>query len=130
MDNSNELTLIYRSDKEGDNKIKAFIETLPGYVVRVVDVVRESLSENQIADLARKMRVHVEDLIDPKFDDHISVHNEGLKLMERKDMLSLMASDSKILHTPLVVIGNRASKFANAYKLFKSKWTNQFGNKP
>jgi arsenate reductase-like glutaredoxin family protein len=130
MDAAKELTLIYRSDKDDDNKIKAFIETLPGYVIRLVDVVRESLSENQLTDLARKMKVHVEDLIDPQFDDHISVHNEGLRLMERKDMLTLMANDSKILHTPLVVIGNNASKFGNAYKLLKAKWNNQFRNKP
>jgi hypothetical protein len=39
-DHTNELTLIYRSDKEADNKIKAFVESLPGYIVRLVDVVR------------------------------------------------------------------------------------------
>jgi arsenate reductase-like glutaredoxin family protein len=116
---TNEMTFIYRSDKEGDNKIKAFVESLPGYAIRFVDVVREKLSENQLADLARKMRVHIEDLVDPAFDDHISVHHEGVKMLERKEILSLMTVDTKILQTPLVVIGNKASKFANAYKLFR-----------
>lgn len=126
---SNEMVFIYRSDKEDDNKIKAFVESLPGYVIRFVDVVRDSLSETQLVDLARKMKLHIEDLVDPAFDDHISVHNEGLKMMERKEILNLMSTDPKIMHTPVVVIGNKASKFTNAYKLFQTVWGNQFGNK-
>jgi arsenate reductase-like glutaredoxin family protein len=114
-----QLTLIYRSDKDEDNKIKSFIESLPGYVVRVVDLVRESLSEKQLEELARKMKAHVEDLVDPSSDDRISVHHEGQKVLNRKDILSLMVRDPKILKTPFVVIGNRASKFASAYKLFR-----------
>jgi arsenate reductase-like glutaredoxin family protein len=129
METTNEITLIYSSAKDGDNKIKAFVESLPGYVVKLVDVVRESLSEKQLMDLANKMKLHIEDLIDPAFDDHIRVHNEGLTLMHRSDMLSLMAHDPKILHTPVVVVGNKASKFASAYKLFQKKWNNPFGSK-
>lgn len=119
LNQGEQLILIYRSDKEEDNKIKSFIESLPGYVVRFVDLVRESLSEKQLEELARKMKARIEDLIDPSFDDHISVHHEGQKVLNRKDMLSLMAHDPKILKTPFVVIGNRASKFASAYKLFR-----------
>lgn len=118
---ANELTFIYRSDKEDDNKIKAFVESLPGYIVRLVDVVRESLSEKQLTELANKMRVHVEELVDPAFDDHISVHNEGLKFLERSQILRLLSHDPKILQTPLVVIGNKASKFASVYKLLQKK---------
>jgi arsenate reductase-like glutaredoxin family protein len=129
MENSNELTFIYSSAKEDDNKIKAFVESLPGYVVKMVDVVRESLSESQLTELANKMRVHIEDMVDPRYDHHITVHSEGLKIMDRKEMLSLMAQDPKILHTPVVVIGNKASKFANAYKLFLKKWNSTFGSK-
>ena len=114
-----QLTLIYRSDKDEDNKIRSFIESLPGYVVRVVDLVRETLSEKQLEELAYKMKTHIEDLIDPSKEDRISVHHEGQKVLNRKDMLSLMARDPKILKTPFVVIGNQASKFASAYKLFR-----------
>jgi arsenate reductase-like glutaredoxin family protein len=114
-----QLTLIYRSDKDEDNKIRSFIESLPGYVVRVIDLVRETLSEKQLEELAYKMKTHVEDLIDPSNDDRISVHHGGQKVLNRKDMLSLMARDPKILKTPFVVIGNQASKFASAYKLFR-----------
>jgi arsenate reductase-like glutaredoxin family protein len=125
---TNEMTFIYRSDKADDNKIKAFVESLPGYVIKFVDVVRDSLSESQLNDLTRKMKVHIEDLVDPAFDHHISVHNEGLRMLERKEILSLMATDPKIIQTPLVVIGNKASKFANAYKLFRNAWSNPFGS--
>jgi arsenate reductase-like glutaredoxin family protein len=118
-DRSHELTLIYRSDKDSDNKIKAFVESLPGYIVRFVDVVRDSMSEKQIVDLARKMKVHIEDMIDPAFGDHVSVHNQGVTIMDRKDILSLLTSDPKILETPLVMIGDKATKFASAYKLLR-----------
>lgn len=124
---SNEMTFIYRSDKADDNKIKVFVESLPGYVIRFVDVVRESLSESQLTDLARKMKVHIEDLVDPAFDHHISVHNQGLRILDRKEILSFMATDPRLIQTPLVVIGNKASKFSNAYKLFRKAWSNPFG---
>jgi arsenate reductase-like glutaredoxin family protein len=114
---SNELVLIYNSDKHTDKQAKAFVESLPGYKLRTIDLVHDSLGEEDIIQLAIKLKVNIEDLLNPSYDDHISVHNEGLKLISRTEMISLMANDHKIINTPILIIGNRAYRYGSAYEL-------------
>ena len=59
----NELTLIYHSDKADDKKARAFIESVTDYVVKTLDLKRESLTETQLAEIAGKMNVRIELLI-------------------------------------------------------------------
>jgi len=118
-DNTTELTLIYNSDKAEDKKAKAFVESFPGQHIETIDLTKDSLTELQLESLANKMRAHIEDLLDPAYDDHIRVHKEGLSLICRSEMIKLMAEDPKIIHTPILVIGNRAYKYGSAYDLSK-----------
>jgi len=122
-DNPNELTLIYNSDKQEDRQAKSFVESLPGYTVDTIDLANELLTEEEILQLAAKMKVNIEDMLNPTFDDHISVHNEGLKLMSRTDLLTLMANDSKIINCPILVIGNRAYRYGSANELIDKAFT-------
>ena len=117
IDKPQELTIIYNSNKATDIKARIFVESLPGYAVTAVDLTHDSLTKNQIATLARKMNVNIEDLLDPAYDDHIGVHKEGLKIMSRTELLTLMADDSKIMSTPILVLENSASKYSSFYDL-------------
>lgn len=117
-DKLSELVLIYNSDKVDDREAKAFATSLSGYILKAVDLAKESLTEEEITQLALKLKLNIEDLLDPTYDDHISVHNEGLKLMSRSELLSLMARESKIINTPVLIIGNRAYRYGAASQLF------------
>jgi arsenate reductase-like glutaredoxin family protein len=116
-----ELTLIYNSDKSDDKKARAFVESLPGYAIKTLDLTKDSLTETQIAQIAIKMKENIEDLLDPTYDDHISVHKEGLKLMSRSEMLTLMANEPKLISTPILIIGSRAFRYGSAYELINKE---------
>jgi arsenate reductase-like glutaredoxin family protein len=115
-DNSKDLVLIYNSEKQEDRQAKAFAESLSGYKLATTDLAHESLSKESISQLADKLNENIEDMLAPFYDDHISVHNEGLKIASRSEMLLLMENDSKIINTPILIIGNRAYRYGSASK--------------
>jgi arsenate reductase-like glutaredoxin family protein len=115
----NEITLIYNSEKSDDKKARGYAEALPDFVVKTLDLAIEPITETQLAEIANKMNASIEDLIDPTFDSHISIHKEGLKLVAPSDMLVLMANDHKLIDTPILIIGSKAYKFNSSYELIK-----------
>jgi arsenate reductase-like glutaredoxin family protein len=116
-----ELTLIYHSDKQTDKKARGYVESLQGFKIKTIDLARESLTETQLAEIADKLHCGIEDILDPTYDDHISVHTEGLKLMDRQSLLTLMTHDTKLIHTPIAIIGKQAYKFGSGYEFIKEK---------
>lgn len=116
-----ELTLIYNSDKHDDKKARGYVESLQGFKIRTIDLATESITETQLAEIADKLNVPIEDMLDPTFDDHISVHKEGLKLMDRQSLLTLMTHDRKLISTPIAIIGKHAYTFGSGYGFIKEK---------
>jgi arsenate reductase-like glutaredoxin family protein len=116
-----ELTLIYNSDKHDDKKARGYVESLQGFKIKTIDLAIEKITETQLAEVADKMNVGIEELLDPTYDDHISVHTEGLKLMDRQSLLTVMTNDPKLISTPIAIIGKRAYKFGSGYAFIKEK---------
>lgn len=116
-----ELTLIYNSDKHDDKKARGYVESLKGFTIKTLDLSKEKITETQLAEVADKMGVGIEELLDPSYDDHISVHKEGLKLMDRQSLLTLMVHDPKLINTPIAIIGKQAYKFGSGYAFIKEK---------
>jgi arsenate reductase (glutaredoxin) len=116
-----ELTLIYNSEKHDDRLARGYVESLKGFTIKTLDLSKEKITETQLAEVADKMNVGIEELLDPTYDDHISVHKEGLKLMDRQSMLTLMVHDPKLINTPIAIIGKRAYKFGSGYAFIKEK---------
>lgn len=116
-----ELTLIFNSDKHDDQKARGYVEALQGFKIKTLDLAREKITETQLAEIADKMNVGIEELMDPTYDDHISVHKEGLNLMDRQSMLTLMVHDPKLISTPIAIIGKHAYKFGTGYSFLKEK---------
>jgi arsenate reductase-like glutaredoxin family protein len=116
-----ELTLIYNSDKHDDKKARGYVESLQGFKIKSIDLATESITETQLAEIADKLNCGIEDLLDPTYDDHISVHKEGLKMMDRQSLLTLMTHDAKLISTPIAIIGKHAYKFGTGYGFIKEK---------
>ena len=116
-----ELTLIYNSDKHDDKKARGYVEALDGFRIKTIDLAVEKLTETQLAEIATKLNCGIEDLLDPTYDDHISVHKEGLKLMDRQSLLTLMTHDPKLINTPIAIIGRHAYKFGSGYNFIQEK---------
>lgn len=116
-----ELTLIYNSEKQNDRKARGYVESLPGFTIKTLDLSKEKITETQLAEVADKMSVGIEELLDPSYDDHVSVHKEGLRLMDRHSLLTLMVHDPKLINTPIAIIGKSAYKFGSGYEFIKEK---------
>jgi arsenate reductase (glutaredoxin) len=116
-----ELTLIYNSEKSDDKNARGYVEALQGFKVKTLDLAKDKITETQLAEIADKLKVGIEELLDPTYDDHISVHKEGLKLMDRQSMLTLMVQDPKLISTPIAIIGKHAYKFGTGYAFLKEK---------
>jgi arsenate reductase-like glutaredoxin family protein len=118
---SNEITLIYNSDKADSKKARALVESLPGYTIKMFDLMCDPITTTQIVQIADKAGVRIEELIDPFYDDHISIHSEGVKIATSKEMLKLMVNDTKLIATPIIIVGVHAYLCNASYDLIKEK---------
>jgi arsenate reductase-like glutaredoxin family protein len=116
-----ELTLIYHSEKSDDKKARGYVESLPTLAIKTLDLAKEQITETQLAQLADKLEIEVKDLIDPSFDERENTdkNKEGLKKMDKQEMLTYIKHNPKLLSTPILIIGDRAFKYGSAYELIK-----------
>ncbi|HWA33920.1 MAG TPA: hypothetical protein VG737_07315 [Cyclobacteriaceae bacterium] len=114
----NELTLIYHSDKDDDKKARAFIETVADYKVKTLDLKKESLTETQLAELAAKMGLPVQDLVDKSYKDQLqNTDKKVTSTMWSNDLLTLLKQEPILIKTPIVIIGKKAYTYASSYDL-------------
>jgi arsenate reductase-like glutaredoxin family protein len=114
-----ELTLIYHSEKSDDKKARGYVESLR-LAIKTLDLAKESLTETQLAQLADKMELPIKNLIDATYYDGSSTEDkEGLKKMDTTQLLTFIKHNPKILHTPILIIGDRAYKYGTGYHLIK-----------
>jgi arsenate reductase-like glutaredoxin family protein len=122
----NELTLIYHSDKEDDKKARAFIETVVDYKVKTLDLKKESLTETQLAELAGKMGLPVQELVDKTYTDQLESNNKKITgTMWSNDVLTLLKQEPILIQTPIVIIGKKAYTYASSYDLLTETRPNE-----
>lgn len=118
-----ELTLIYHSEKTDDKKARGYVESLPTLAIKTLDLAKESITETQLAQLADKMEVSVQNLIDTTYDERENTpqNKDGLKEMDTTEILTFIKHNPKLLATPILIIGDRAYKYESAYHLIKEQ---------
>ena len=114
-----ELTLIYHSEKTDDKKARAYVESFPSLTIKTLDLAREKVTETQLAQIADKMQVPIEELVDITYDDRSTVvrQTESIKEMDSGELLILIRHNPKLLATPILIIGDKAYKYATSYHL-------------
>lgn len=111
----NEITLIFHSDKTEDRKTRAYVETLEGYAIKTLDLKREGLTETQLAEIADKLGMPVNELVNGEYSDRVKIESvEGLR---EQDTLKLLANNPILLATPILIIGKHAYQFESSYDL-------------
>ena len=113
----NEITLIFHSDKEEDKKTRGYVETIEGFAIKTLDLKRERLTETQLAEIANKLDVAIEDLFDESYADRVKIGS--LKGLREPDALKLLANDPILLATPILIIGDHAYQFESSYDLIR-----------
>jgi arsenate reductase (glutaredoxin) len=121
--NARELTLIYHSEKTDDKKARGYVESLRDVKIKTLDLAKDPITETQLAQLADKIDIPIEDLVDVTYDERSNTtdNKEGLKKMDKTELLVMIKQNPKLLCTPILVIGNRAYKYGSAYHLIKDK---------
>jgi arsenate reductase len=116
-----ELTLIYHSEKTDDKKARGYVESLPSLAIKTLDLAKEPITETQLAQLADKMEVPINHMIDPTYDErpNTSQNKKGLEEMDTTQLLIYIKHNPKLLDTPILIIGDRAFKYGSAYHLIK-----------
>ena len=116
-----ELTLIYHSEKTDDKKARGYVASLPTLAVKTLDLAKEQITETQLAQIADKMQKPIEELIDVSYDERANTtsNKEGLKQMDKTQLLTMIKQNPKLLATPILIIGNKAYKYGTGYGLIK-----------
>ncbi|MBA4058511.1 MAG: hypothetical protein C0490_27585 [Marivirga sp.] len=116
-----ELTLLFNSEKTDDKKARAYVESLPSVVVKTLDLSRESVTETQLAQISDKLGLPISDMIDPTYDDSGSPEHKvnDLRAMDDQELLNLMAHNTRLLATPIIILGDKAYKFGSSYELIQ-----------
>lgn len=125
---SNEITLIYNSEKHDDKKARGYVESLHGYTIKTIDLSQETLTETQIAQLAQKMEGKISELIDPTFDDSKAIVNQQLDQLEGAELVKVLRNNNKLLSTPILIVGDRAYKYGSGYGLIKEEMVHEVGH--
>ncbi len=114
-----ELTLVFNSEKPDDRKARGYVESLPSVVIKTLDLSKEAITETQLAQLSDKLGIPVTEMVDPTYDDTGNAGNKVrvLKEMEGQELLILLAHNTRLLATPILIVGNKAYKFASSYEL-------------
>ena len=114
-----ELTLIFHSEKTDDKKARAYVESLPTLAIKTLDLAREKVTETQLAQIADKMQLPIKELVDITYDDRsTAVRQTGnIKQMESGELLILIRHNPKLLATPILILGDKAYKYATSYHL-------------
>ena len=114
-----ELTLIYHSEKTDDKKARAYVESLPTLAIKTLDLAREKVTETQLAQIADKMQLPIDELVDITYDDRSTAARQtgNIKQMDSGELLILIRHNPKLLATPILIIGDKAYKYATSYHL-------------
>lgn len=101
---SNEIILVYHSDKDQDRRMKAYVEAIDGcgVTVKTFDLKSNQLSEQDVEDIAGKLDVEVGDLFDAA---------GAKKNLPKEEAARLLARDPMLLATPIIIIGEHAYQF-------------------
>lgn len=113
---SNEIVLIYHSDKEEDQKMKACVEGIEVFGVKSFDLKTERLSEQELEDIAEKLDMNVTDLFD-------AGRSSPPKDLSKEEALKLLTRDPMLISTPIIIIGEHAYQFESSAEFIRESAT-------
>jgi len=113
----NEIQLIYNPESIKDREALSYAASLQDHEVKEMDVTKETFTETQLADLADKLDVALEELIDTASD----LYKETFKNQkpDRDGVLKTLRSQPALLKTPIVMYQNAAHFLDSSMDLIK-----------
>jgi arsenate reductase len=112
----NEILLIYNSEKLSDRKALGYAKSVKGYTVKERDIARDALTETQLKEVANRLGVSPEALIDRESD----VYQDKYKSADvsENDLLIALKNEPELLRTPIALYADH-SEFVDPYTFVK-----------
>jgi len=106
-----EITLIYNSDDHIGRQILAYaqIENIP---IHDIDLIHIKLTTTHWADLASRMGIKVQELVNTDHPDFIQKFGQTNELSDN-DWLTLLVQNPSILIAPIVMKGDKIVRMSN-----------------
>lgn len=113
----NEILFIYNSKLYGDKQALGYVIPLDKHKIKEFDLMYEKLTERQIAEIADRMNVELDDLLDKSSDAYKNnIHGATL---EPHDKLKVMRENPDTLKTPIAITTQKAVYVTDPYSLIK-----------
>jgi|SRR5690606_8338917 arsenate reductase len=112
----NEILLIYNSEKLSDRKALGYAKSLRGYKVKERDIVRDALTETQLKEVANRLGVLPNELVDRESD----VYRDKFRdvNVSENDLLIALKNEPDLLRTPIALYADHA-EFVGPYTFVK-----------
>lgn len=114
-----ELTFIYHSEKSDDKSARVYAESLPGYVIKTLDLNKDNITETQLVEIADKMNVDLSDMLDMSYSDESEEGRRRLQSLDKESLLKILVRNHKLIRTPVLIIGKKAFLFDSSSELIK-----------
>jgi arsenate reductase len=110
----NELIIIYNASLLQDRRALTYLKAQKDYTIRELDIAREMLTERQVSEVAIRMEVKIEGLLDKEhelFKKEVKGHE-----LDAEGILTLIKNNPEILKTPIAVYQDRAEFISSSYE--------------
>jgi len=120
----NEILFIYDSSDMQQREGLAYAKSLRHYEVKEIDIQNDSITQLQLSQLAKKLGVSDKELMRTDNESHFS----ELMDLDGHDMLDYLASNLKMIKTPIAVYHDQAKFIGSQYELMKEDGVNSTTN--
>lgn len=113
----NEILFIYNSQKLSDREALGYINCLPKWKIKEVNLDKDRLTELQIKQLADMLNFAPKEIIDKSTDLYKRMY-AGAGLSE-KDTIKALSQNPELIKTPIAVFHNQAKRLGSPYQVVK-----------
>ncbi|HET8859747.1 arsenate reductase family protein [Marivirga sp.] len=127
-----EFKFIYNSTQIKEREAYGYAKSLDQHYINPIDLDNETITERQWAEIATKLNVSVQDLLDEN-NDYYKDKIEG-KDFDDNDLLQLLKEHPQLIKTPIIV-SDKTAKFIkspfdfNEMDMAFEEIQNKFANK-
>lgn len=110
---NHEILYLYNSNLLFDRQNLGYLLALKDHVVKDLDVNEESVTERQLKNIAYKLNVNVDEMIDKRSMEYRSMMKN--KDFEEEDVLRTIKHNPNLLRTPIAIYSDKAFFVNSAY---------------